>query len=302
MKLSYKTLSLLLILFVCTLLNTTRGFALEQTYLVFDATNNEAPIAKKFRILPDLQASASGQFSADELPKILRAIPAERRQDIWIVDLRQESHGFIDGMPVSWVTDRNAANQNKSSTQIEREEKKLLKTAGKRRTIIVHALKKLANGKVATETPTTMLPEAIETEEELVTSLNAQYARIYVLDHNKPSDAEVDNFVLLIKHKVKDNEWLHFHCRGGSGRASTFMTMYDIIRNAKNTPFEIIIQRQVEQGNKKLDQIPDADNAWKSEMSHERFEFVRKFYAYVSDPQGYKVRSWSSWQNLQQNK
>jgi hypothetical protein len=269
--------------------------------LVFDVTQAEAQVAKKFRICEDLHASASGQFSVDELPKILRAIPAARRQDIWIIDLRQESHGFIDGLPVSWVTDRNSANIHKTAAQIASAEKKLLQDLTAHKTVTVYTLKKLEGGKITSETPTTMIPESVETEQHLVTSFDAQYMRIYALDHNKPSDEEVDNFVHFIKHKVKPRHWLHFHCRGGGGRSSTFIAMYDMIRNAREITFTEIIQRQAKIGNIKLDGVPTTINKlWKTGGAQERYVFLRKFYAYVQDPQGYKMRSWSAWQELPQ--
>lgn len=284
------------ILILGTLLISTRTFALSDLHLVFDLSEAEAKIAKKFRLDEELHASASGQFTADELPRILHAIPAERRQDIWIIDLRQESHGFIDGLPVSWVTDRNCSNLNKTPAQIEKEEKKLLQAVSKQKTVTVYVLKKLQDGQVSTGTPTTMLPELVETEQELVTSFDAQYARIYALDHNKPSDAEVDTFVNFIKYQITDRDWLHFHCRGGGGRSSTFIAMYDMIRNAENVALPDIMQRQASMGNKKLDEMPTiARKIWKTEAAQERYDFLAKFYAYVRDPQGYRVRSWSDW-------
>lgn len=299
MKLAGKILSVLTVIMLSSMLLSTRIFAMEEMHLVFDTHTEEGLVTKKFRLNKELHASASGQFTADELPKMLQAIPAERR-NIWIVDLRQESHGFIDGLPVSWVGDRNAVNVNKSGTQISREEKKLLKTVKNNKTVIVHMLKKLTGGRVTTEAPTAMIPELIESEEELVTSLHANYARIYVLDHFKPDDKEVDNFVQFVKQKVDKDDWLHFHCRGGKGRSSTFIALYDMIKNAHDTSFETIMHRQAEGGNKKLDEIPvSADKAWKTEGAQERIEFMRKFYGYAKDPHGYKQQSWSAWQRTQ---
>lgn len=297
-KLSYIAISILTILLV-----STRAIATQpESHLVFDVTQAEEQVAKKFRIIPELRASGSGQFSADELPKILHSIPAERRQDIWIVDLRQESHGFIDGLPVSWITDRNLANAGKTPGQIEREEKKLLRDLSKQKAITVYSLKKLDHGRVRAEAPTKMIPESIETEQELVTSLGAQYARIYVLDHNKPDDAEVDNFVAFIKQKIKARDWVHFHCRGGAGRSSTFIALYDMIRNAHNASFSEIIFRQGQMGNIKLNGLKlTTEKMWKSQSSQERYIFLRKFYSYVQDPRGYKVCSWSAWQKLQES-
>lgn len=270
--------------------------------LVFDRRETAAEFtqenARQYREFSELRASASGQFTADELPKILSAIPTTK-QNIWIVDLRQESHGFIDGLPVSWVSDRNAANIDKNAFEIAREEKALLYNIGQQTTVTVHELKKLADGKVASDTSYLMIPDDVETEQELVHALGAKYARIYVLDHNKPSDEEVDRFIYFIKYKVKHGDWLHFHCRGGRGRSSTFLTMYDMIRNAPRLTFTEVMQRQAKIGSIQLDVMPSTINKiWKKDGAHERYLFLCEFYEYVVDPNGFAVRNWSSWRNF----
>lgn len=262
--------------------------------LIFDTTAVEAQIAKQYRVITDLRASASGQFSGDELYKLLAAIPANKSQ-IWIIDLRQESHGFIDGIPVSWYSDQNTGNASKSAAKIHQEENKLLLDLKARKTVQVYPLNKLGGGGVSFGHPVTMIPELIESEQELVTSYGAHYKRIYVLDHHKPSDQEVDQFINFVR-KMKLQDWLHFHCRGGKGRSSTFVVMYDIIRNAHIYSLEHIVLRQVKFGNIQLDKLPArVDKQWKSVLAKERYEFLKKFHAYVIDPNGYKVKSWSSW-------
>lgn len=300
MKKTHILLCLLTILFAQWCIGTKTYAMPNNLHLVFDRPELETKIAKKFRVCPELHASASGQFSADELPKILRAIPAK---DIWIVDLRQESHGFIDGLPVSWVTDRNAANKDKTAAEITKIEKDLLSNVRKQRAVTVFNLKKFADGKVGVQIPLVMLPDSVENEQQLVTSFAAKYIRFYVLDHHKPSDNEVNNFVNFIKFKVKERDWLHLHCRGGGGRSSTFFAMYDIIHNAHTMSLKAILERQAQLGNIKLDVMPtDNDKLWKSGPAKERYEFLCKFYRYVRDPQGYKERSFSDWQKLQSHR
>lgn len=153
-------------------------------------------------------------------------------------------------------------------------------------------------GKIAIDRPVTLLPELVETEQQLVTSLGAQYERIHVMDHNKPDDLAVDKFVYFVKNRVKAKNWLHFHCRGGRGRATTFLAMYDIINNAHKVSFNEIIQRQMQIGGTNLKPLPLAkDKLWKVKLAKERYEFLKKFYAYVLDPNGYQVKTWSVWKN-----
>ncbi len=263
--------------------------------LAFDRRADCADITQSLRIIPELHASASRQFSAVELQEILAAIPVDHA-DIWIVDLRQESHGFINGEPIGWVGYKNAGNEGKSVAQIKIEEERLLNWVGKHDTIAVYYIDKLPHGIMLPAYPKIIEPYLVQSEEQLAHSLGVQYKRFYVMDHNRPDDIEVDAFVSFIQQSVKPRNWLHFHCRGGKGRSSTFVAMLDIIRNAQHHTFEQIVQRQVKMGNIKLDAIPSApDKVWKSATMQERYEFLHKFYAYVVDPRGYKEVQWSKW-------
>ena len=78
--------------------------------LVFDGKLN-ANSPKRFRILDSrgLKAIASGQFSEAQLIEL----KAQLKAPIIIVDLRQESHGFVNGYPVSWYGPKNQANMRK---------------------------------------------------------------------------------------------------------------------------------------------------------------------------------------------
>ena len=52
--------------------------------------------------LERLHASGSGEFSASGLHSLLEALAEKTQMPICIVDLREESHGFFDGIAVSW--------------------------------------------------------------------------------------------------------------------------------------------------------------------------------------------------------
>src|SRR5262245_16180145 len=55
-----------------------------------------------------------------------------------------------------------------------------------------------------------------------------QYLRIPVTDHCAPSDTAVDKLCGLRDEARKDpRSWVHFHCHGGDGRTTTFLTLYD---------------------------------------------------------------------------
>ena len=76
--------------------------------------------------LPELRASASGQFSERSLARILEIVPADK---IFLIDLREEYHGFINGIAVSWFAEKNWSNMDKSLEEILLGEKQLLQKA-----------------------------------------------------------------------------------------------------------------------------------------------------------------------------
>ncbi len=54
----------------------------------------------------------------------------------------------------------------------------------------------------------------------------------------------VNYFIDFVKNQPKDS-WLHFHCKEGIGRTTTFLIMYDIMKNHKDVNLNDIIKRQV---------------------------------------------------------
>ena len=274
--------------------------------LVTDIVDDLDIAVKKFRTtknlanknLSDLNVSASGQFSAYGLKNIFSMVSVSPAK-IWIIDIRQESHGFINGTPVSWYSTQNRGNVNKAPEKISIEEKALLDKLSNLPEIKVYTVKKLPDGEITAGEEIVFIPYKVETEQELVTGAGANYLRLYVLDHNRPDDREVETFVTFIKSKVKPGEWLHFHCRGGKGRSSTFMAMYDMTQNAQHSTLDQIMRRQMSMGNVNFYKLPaTADKLWKLGSATARYEFLEKFYQYCSDPNGFAKRGWREWLKL----
>jgi len=92
---------------------------------------------------------------------------------------------------------------------------------------------------------------------------------------------------------------LHFHCRGGDGRTTTFLAMHDIINNAPQVSVNDILIRQYLLGGINLDDTQPGDaTSFKYPFAVERADFMRDFYTYVQDekPGGFK-KTWSTWVN-----
>ena len=86
----------------------------------FGIDENFTPSAKG---LNSLNISGSAQFSEPQfhqLANTLRTLAKGKR--IYVIDLRQESHVFLNGNPISWYEEHNWANNGKTLAQIQREE------------------------------------------------------------------------------------------------------------------------------------------------------------------------------------
>ncbi len=88
--------------------------------------------------------------------------------------------------------------------------------------------------------------------------MHARYQRFYIEDFHGPDQASVVKFVNFAK-TIPDNTWLYFHCRAGRGRTTTFMSMYDMMKNAKQVTFDEIMDRQLALGGADLRDLPEGN-------------------------------------------
>lgn len=212
--------------------------------------------------LNTLNISGSQQFSEYNLPLIINSIGPSFR--IIVVDLRQESHGFINGSPISWANALNDANKGLTFDQVMIDEYAKLKSIKLNVPITFYNHKNM-----------TIIPKKVEDENHLVNSKSLSYIRIPVTDGKIPTDDMVDYFVLLVKSQPK-NTWLHFHCKQGIGRTTTFMIMYDMMKNSKEVSADDIINRQLLLANFDESHIKSFNN-------NERINFLQNFYKYCQE-------------------
>lgn len=208
--------------------------------------------------LKELNISGSQQFSKFNLELLKKQLPSDK--NLVFIDLRQESHGFINGLPISWEGDGDKANMGLSYNQV-----------------IARNNAQLANIKIGeplTIKNTTIVPKEVYSEETLIKENNNQYIRIPVTDTKLPTPEMVDLFVSSVTN-LPENSWLHFHCKEGIGRTTTFMTMFDMMKNAKTVPLNDIVLRQI-----KLANLEDKE---KGLESANRMAFYNKFYAYAKN-------------------
>lgn len=236
----------------------------------------------------DLRASGSGQFSEKTFKEMLTSLPV-LPQHLLVIDLRQESHGFINGIPISWSDGiHNYGNLHKTKSEIESDESQRLNWAAQAKQIIVNP----------TQHPTKMTVYTAMTEQALVTSLGVSYLRLPVTDHNRPSNDIIDQFVELVKH-LPPEQWLHLHCRAGKGRTTTFLTLLDMMKNAHQASLDEIIDRQKLCGGTHLKDFPHKVGEMKRAAT-ERLNFIQHFYTYCQQVPDFQI-SWSNWLNKEDN-
>ena len=234
-----------------------------------------------------LAASGSGQPSGTALSVLYAHLreAAGENAPIYLVDLRQESHGFVnDGVPVSWYEPHNWANLGCDAAIVREREAQQLSA------LIGTDLYAVPLGKTDTQNLTPYAARVIDaaSEEVWATAAGFQYVRFAAADQRFPAPEAVDAF-LRFYQTLPEGSWLHFHCHAGHGRTTTYLVFYDILKHPEQT-VETIAERQRAIGGSDL--LARSD----SEDKNDRAEKLRLFYDYVKEQResGFAV-PWSLW-------
>ena len=213
-----------------------------------------------------------------------------------VLDLRQESHGYLNGKAITLVNAYNWLNLGKTNAQSALDQDIWLTALRKRKQVngiltpTQYRAKEYAQGK-------SIAVLTVKNEEYYVSKWGFKYERLYITDHRAPLDAEVDAFLAIVKRYPK-NTWFHIHCRGGKGRTTTLFTLFDMLKNADVVSFEDIIARQAT--------IPPyynllSFNRGDADLTphyEERANFLAHFYEFARQSlQGYEG-TWSEWKAL----
>jgi hypothetical protein len=238
--------------------------------------------------LSTLKASGSGQFSKQELGWIIRHTSI----NLVLVDLRQEPHGFINGNPVTWTAPMNWTNIGKSKNNIIIDEAVRLKDVQYEKYVKLPSAQNYKDDNLDFKNFTKLEVNTSEREDEVARQFHVGYFRVTVPDHSRPSDEDVDDFLRFVKN-LKPDTWLHFHCRGGKGRTTTFLVMYDMLRNSNSVSFNEIIKRQGSIS-PNYDLLEDKKED-KKLLYRDRTEFIKEFYKFSKDFNKGYTGTWQAW-------
>jgi hypothetical protein len=244
-----------------------------------------------------LNAAGSSQFNQQQFDELMSK--NFKGKKVTVVDLREESHAFIDGHPVSWYSFGNSNNHNKSLDSILQDESNRSNALKKDSQVFVQQVVSKGEDEDDPEKwemkTVSYQPKSILTEKELVQRSGAQYLRIPVADHHGPQDQQVDFFVSRFKNLSQD-EWVYFHCAGGKGRTTLFMSMLDMMRTSSKLSLEEILSRQKKLGGTNLLKEKHYQHLERQEANSQKIEFLQKFYKYCREegPKGFST-PWTQW-------
>lgn len=221
------------------------------------------------RGLRELPASGGAAIYFSTLGKRL----ANKGKKIVIVDIREVDEGYVKGRPAYYFGYQYLTPGAPSDLKPIR--------SLFRRLVLTGSWKKR--------------PELVVPEKEMAQQYGYGYQRLVVNSGGPTPPADIDAFVSFIDH-LPDDVWLHFHCFHGSGRTSSALVMFDIMRNAPTVSLQDIVKRHLLLGSVDLFDL----RKWKKssytfEQLKFRKEFIEQFYDFICQRKAGGIQLWSEW-------
>ncbi|OJT24829.1 hypothetical protein BO221_10485 [Archangium sp. Cb G35] len=255
--------------------------------------DSDEPLVRRFRTSTRglLHCSGSAQFSLAGWDSIQEQLGRPSPERLYVLDLRQESHGFIDGAAVSWYAQHNWGGVGLGLDEVLELETLRLRLLARGRTAWVADARAVKEGRLPHYTEWT--PRDVRTERQALGLPEGHYLRLPTADHLRPEDAVLERFVHFLRD-LRGEAHLHFHCRGGKGRTSLFLTLLEVLCNARDEELEAILDRQQRLNDYDLRKVPAADS-YKAAFAPERLELLRRFHLYARANPGGGPQSWTQW-------
>jgi protein tyrosine phosphatase len=289
-------------------ISNSQGLNTHAPLLLLDKNDHDLP--RKFRSMKELVGesrsdqllrsvpmSGSAQFSINQLPNMKKHMG----QNVMIIDLRRESKAFLNQMPVTWYGKQNAGNLNLNSEEVLSKEAQLIQHLRQQKKVKLYRIDNPASdtqqGIIFHAEVTSIPVHQVATEKQLIETSHLGYKRFFVSDHRAPTDQTVDEFIQFTQ-SLKPSTWLHFHCRGGRGRTSTFMLMYAIMRIDEKVTLDELNNSLSKDSMNLLVSSHTQRDLWKDKYTQERIQFIQLFYDYIHDPTGFQAGvTWSDYRS-----
>ncbi|HCU07152.1 MAG TPA: hypothetical protein DIC42_06225 [Holosporales bacterium] len=232
--------------------------------------------------------SASAQFSPSEFQEILKNLKENycvEPSQVYVVDLREEPHFFINEKAISVGhvqmqddNDKFHSFEGMTVSDIIEMEDYYCQALLKQEDVHIHQVqnKKSLNA-TNRYVPLLMHVKKAQTERHFIESVGAHYKRFPITDHQHPTDRITQDFIEFINN-LPANAWVHFHCRGGKGRAGTAIFMYDVLKNTSQYSFPILLKRSLLFGISKNIFTINMSAKTKIKASKKRKAFLEEFY------------------------
>lgn len=232
-----------------------------------------------FRSDAQLKIAGGNQPTPETLKNLRQELGLPISTPLWIIDLRQESHGFLNGTAVSWHTERNAANRGLGASEVETRE--IHQLAAAMQTAVI-AMPMGRADQLAIAAPFAGTISSWETERHFARSLGYGYERFAATDMSWPEPQAIDDFVAFYRSLPREHGWLFFHCQAGQGRTTTFMTLYELLEQPGHSASEAAAHQKALGG---IDLVQAGYLPW-----------LEKFRTYVRDNRDQDfMTSWSRW-------
>lgn len=247
--------------------------------------------------LNTLRASGSSQYSKEALKRFIKDLKP-RAPHICVVDLRHDDHLFVNGLNVSTFESKDALLKARTPDEIRVSERNLKRVLQRQDMLELHSIETKYPKEEFDNRFTMMLkPTEVETPEEVVTSLGADYLLIGSKRFSEASDEDVDRFISYVRSHPKDT-WYHFHCKKGKSRTTFFMILFDMMQNADKVSFEKIMERQKLIGGADLLDVTPKDPTWTQEKESKKqwIVFLARIHAYCKEQKKkHYATPWSTW-------
>jgi len=239
--------------------------------------------------LDQLNISGSAQFSEPQfhqLAKTLRKLA--KGKQVYVIDLRQESHVFLNGNPISWYSEHNWANAGLTLSQIQQDEAERFGTLVGRTIDAYGVAHDMKSGHTKVTVHSCVMEQTAVEEEGF------RYLRLPAPDLSWPPAALIDEFIEFVKGIDMAKSWLHFHCHAGTGRTGIFMMLYDKMKNPMVSMEDIAIRHTLTGSEYPLHH--SSSNSFHGKLNAEKSRMMPLLFRYVDENResGYAV-SWSDW-------